>query len=52
MPASRRALILRLRASPTLIIRLRTPALRAKLIIVFTEARAERRQRRHKEIEV
>ena len=40
--------MLRLRASPTPIIRPRTPVLRAKLVVVFTEARAEGRQGRYK----
>ena len=40
--------MLRLRASLTLIIRPRTPALKVKLVVVFTEARAEGRQRRYK----
>ena len=40
--------MLRLRASPTLIIRPRTPASREKLVVVFTEARAEGRQGRYK----
>ena len=44
--------MLRLRASPTLIIRPRTPASRAKLVVVFTEARVEGRQKRHKRREV
>ena len=38
----------RSRASPTLITRPRTPASRAKLVVVFTEARAEGRQGRYK----
>ena len=33
----------------TLIIKLKTPASKAKLVVVFTEARAEERQKRHKE---
>ena len=40
--------MLRLRALLTPIIRPRTPALRAKLVVVFTEARAEGRQGRYK----
>jgi hypothetical protein len=48
LPALRRALILKLKALPTLIIRPRTPASRAKLIVVFTEARVKGRQKRYK----
>ena len=44
--------MLKLKASPTLIIRPRTPASRVKLVIVFTEARAEGRQGRYKGREV
>ena len=40
--------MLKLRALLTPIIRPRTPALRAKLVIIFTEARAEGRQKRYK----
>ena len=40
--------MLKLRALPTLIIRLRTPVSRAKLVVVFTEVRAEGRQGRYK----
>ena len=40
--------MLRLRALLTLTIRPRTPALRVKLVVVFTEARAEGRQGRYK----
>ena len=46
--ASRRAPMLRLRASPTPTTRPRTPASRAKLVVIFIEARAEGRQKRHK----
>ena len=46
--ALRRALISRSRALLTLIIRPRTPASRTKLVIIFTKARAEGRQRRYK----
>ena len=42
----------KLRVLLTLIIRPRTPASRAKLVVVFTEARAEGRQGRHKERKV
>jgi hypothetical protein len=48
----RRAPILKLRALPTLTTRPRTPVLRAKLVVVFTEARAEGRQERYKGREV
>ena len=41
----------RLRASPTLITRPRTPASRTKLVVIFTEARAKGRQGRYKEKE-
>ena len=48
MLALRRALILRLRALLTLIIRPRMPASRVKLIVVFIEVRAEGRQGKYK----
>ena len=49
-PALRRALMLKLKASltPILIIRPRTPASKAKLIVIFTKARAEGKQERYK----
>ena len=46
--ALKRALMLRLRALLILIIRPRTPASKTKLVVVFTEVRAEGKQKRHK----
>ena len=40
--------MLRLRALLILIIRPRTPASKTKLVVVFTEVRAEGKQKRHK----